>query len=92
MFNISKRWKNHADQLSNERYFDKLKHHRLPTDFITDRSIADKKANKIRNNGGCARVIEGQHNNKKYYKIYYRFDLRKLNQKQKKKAKKLTKK
>ena len=92
MFVISKRWKNHADKLANERIFDKKKHYRLPTNFITDYVLADKKAQKIRDNGGCARVIEGQHNKKKYYKIYYRFDLRKLNQKQKKKANKLMKK
>ena len=85
MISISKRWNNHADQLSNERYFDKKKHYRLPLKFITDREIIERKAEKIRKNGGCARVIEGQHNKKPYFKIYYRYDLRKLNQKQKKK-------
>jgi len=92
VFFISKRWKNHADQLNNERTFDKKKHHRLQIKFITDRIIADNKAEKIRENGGCARVITGQHNKEPYYKIYYRYDLRKLNHKQKKKANKLMKK
>jgi len=92
VFFISKRWKDHADKLSNERIFDKKKHYRLPTNFITDYALADKKAQKIRDNGGCARVIIGQHNFKIYYKIYYRFNLQKLNKKQKKKAIKLMKK
>lgn len=92
MFLISKRWKNHAEQLGNERMLSKQKHYRLPTNFITDRSIAEKKAEKIRDNGGCARVLTGQHNNIEYYSVFYRFDLRKLTQKQKKKANKLMKK